>query len=253
MLLLSPSKISRIENAQRSISARDVRDLLNIYRVTDSTVRDELMRLSEESRESAWWARYGVDPGYSRLIGLEGAAKTICDYQIGGVPGLLQTPDYAAAVIGPWGGDRISIKNSIDVRMSRQEKIGANTSLKFVVDESVLHRPFGGREVMRRQLQKIIEMTSDSRVEFQVLPYSSQAHQGVVGGFIILQLPDSTSTGNLAPVSDVVYLEDAIGSSAYIENPDDVSSYLRIFRGLQERALDRQATISLLTETLRRM
>ena len=248
-LLLSPSKISRIETAQRNISARDVRDLLDLYRVTDPADRDELMRLVEESRQSAWWTQYDLDPSYQRLIGLEGAATTICDYQIGVVPGLLQTPEYGTAVMDAWFDDPQVVKKAVDVRLARQQSLGENTALKFVVDESVLRRPMGGRDTMRGQIRRLIELSTEPRIEFQVVPFEAGSHQGVVGGFIILQFSAATA-GPAAGMSDIVYHEGIVAGS-FLEQPDEVTAYLEAFRGLQSKALTGPATRSFLETLLR--
>ena len=251
-LLLSPSKISRIESAQRNISARDVRDLMDLYRITDPAVRDELMRLVEQSRESAWWAQYNLESAYQRLIGLEGAAATICDYQIVTIPGLLQTPEYAAAVAAVWTDDPDRVKNAVDVRMVRQELLAKGAALKVVVDESVLRRTVGSREIMRDQIRKLIEVSgSGSRIEFQVLPFAAGAHKGAVSGFIVLQFPKSVAAGSAARMTDIVYLESVVGAGAYIEQPEEVNGYFEAFLGLQEKALDRPATISFMEALLR--
>ncbi|WP_436532147.1 helix-turn-helix domain-containing protein [Actinoplanes sp. HUAS TT8] len=250
-LLLSPSKISRIENAQRNISARDVRDLLDLYRVTDPAVRDELMRLVEESRESPWWAQFSLDQGYERLIGLEAAAETISDYQIGAVPGLLQTADYSAAVIGAWIADPEVIRTKVEVRMARQRLIGKSTKLKFVVDESAVRRSVGGRDVMRDQIRKLIEVSAGSHIEFQIIPFSAGAHQGLVGGFIVLQFPNSISAGPAASMSDIVYHEGVVGAGTYVEQFEEVKAYLDAFTELQGKALTPSASISFLETLLR--
>ena len=250
-LLLSPSKISRIESAQRNISARDVRDLMDLYRITDPGIRDELMRLVEESRESAWWAQYDLLPAYERLIGLEGAAATICDYQIATIPGLLQTPEYAAAVSAVWTDDPDRVKAAVDVRLVRQELLVKGTALKVVVDESALRRSVGSREIMRDQIRKLIEVSGGSQIDFRVNPFSVGAHKGAVSGFVILQFPKSVAASSAARMADIVYLEGVVGAGAYIEQPEEVNEYLDIFLGLQEKALDRHATISFMEALLR--
>jgi transcriptional regulator with XRE-family HTH domain len=250
-LLLSPSKISRIETAQRSISARDVRDLMNLYRVTDPEARGELMKLVEESRETAWWAQYDIGPGYERLIGLEGAAATICDYQLGTVPGLLQTPEYAQAVVGAWTDDPDVIRNSVEVRLARQQNLSEHTLLKIVVDESAIRRSVGDRRIMRDQIRRLIEMSGRAELEFRVVPFSAGAHKGLIAGFVILQFSQSVSADSTAGVADIVYHEDVVGEGAYIEQPAEVHEYLQVFLELQQIALDAQATISFLEDTLR--
>lgn len=249
-LLLSASKISRIETAQRNISARDVRDLLDLYRVTDPEVRGELMKLVEESRERAWWKEYDLDPGYERLIGLEGAASVISDYQIGAVPGLLQTPEYATAVATFWSDNPAAVKSSVEVRMARQRSLSRKTALNFVVDEGALRRPIGGPDVMREQIQKLIKVSAEPRIVFQAIPLSVGLHHGLVSGFIVLQFPEPSSVDPAAAVSDIVYHEGVVGAGWYLEQPADVEGYLNAFKGLQQKALTPHATKSFLEEIL---
>jgi transcriptional regulator with XRE-family HTH domain len=250
-LLQSPSKISRIETAQRSISARDVRDLLDIYRVTDPTVREQLMKLVEESRESAWWASYNLDPSYSKMIGLESASTTISIYQLGPIPGLLQTPEYAKAMVSAWTDNPRIIKEAADVRIARQQHVNPEAALNFVIDESVLYRSIGGRAVLHGQIKKLISVSGDPRVELQVFPFSAGAHQGLVGGFTILQFSDSKIVTTAANLPDIVYHEGVIGSGTYLEQPDIVEGYLQAFRRLQEKSLAQHATITFLQSLLR--
>jgi transcriptional regulator with XRE-family HTH domain len=254
-LLLSQSKLSRLENAQRSISARDVRDLLNLYRVTDPEIRDRLMRLVEESRESPWWEQYDldIDPGYARLIGLEGAAATVHDYQIGAVPGLLQTPEYTAAVLSAWNDDPNFISNAVELRQARSQHLNPDVTLEFVVDESVLRRSVGGQEVMRNQLRKLISVSAETSVVFQMLPFSVGAHQGLVGGFIVLQFTDPISAGAPVRMSDIVYHEGVVGAGTYLEQHDEVAGYIEAFHRLREQALTEHATIAFMEELLREL
>jgi transcriptional regulator with XRE-family HTH domain len=252
-LLCSPSKISRIESAQRNISARDVRDLIGIYRLTDPAVRKNLMRLVEESREAAWWGAFDLfpsSPAYERLIGLEAAATTIHNYEIGAIPGILQTPEYSAAVVGAWTDDRAVIQNAVEVRAARQRFMSADTQLNFVVDESAFRRPVGGAETMRAQILKLIGLGTGTRISFQVIPFSAGAHQGMVTGFIVLQFSNSISDESAAGMSDVVYLEGVV-EPAFLDQPDEVDGYLKAFRTLQSKALSPQETLSFLQGVLR--
>ncbi len=249
-LLLSSSKISRIESAQRNISARDVRDLMDLYNITDPGIRNALMRLVEESRESAWWAQYDLDAGYERLIGLEGAAAIVFDFQIAIVPGLLQTAAYATAMTRAWSDDPGFIKNAVDVRMARQRILTQGATFEFVIDEAALRRSVGGRETMRDQIRHLIELNTGSKVLVQVIPFSVGAHQGLAGGFIALQFSKTETTGSAAGMSDIVYREGVVGAGAYLEQPDEVAGHLQAFRGLQHVALTPQATNSLMEQVL---
>ena len=209
------------------------------------------MRLVEESRESAWWAHYDLDPGYERLIGLEGAATTICDYQMGAVPGLLQTPEYAGALNSAWTDDPAILKEVVELRVARQRLLNGNTTLNFVVDESVLRRSIGGREIMRDQIRRLLELSAGSRVVFQVLPFSVGAHRGLVSGFIVLQFSNAISTGSAVSMSDIVYHEGVVGAGWYLEQPDEVARHLEAFHDLQRKALTVHQTTSFLEGLLR--
>ncbi|KUL21762.1 helix-turn-helix domain-containing protein [Actinoplanes awajinensis] len=247
-LLCSPSKISRIESAQRNISARDVRDLMAIYRITDPDVQARLTRLAEQSREALWWAPYNLDPAYARLIGLEGSATAIYEYQLGVVPGLLQTLEYTASIVSAWTDDPDAVRQASEVRQKRQESIGRDTELAFVIDESVFHRSLG-ETTMHGQIRRLIELSESPRITFQVLPFSAGTHQGVVSGFEILRFADPAAADVVAGMSDVVYLEGVVRPS-YLDQADEVEGYLRSFTSLQTKALDRQDTLSFLKARL---
>jgi transcriptional regulator with XRE-family HTH domain len=251
-LLCSPSKISRLESAQRNISARDVRDLMDIYRISDPDTRAYLMRLAEESRQAAWWAPYDLSPAYERLIGLEGSATSIYDYQMGAVPGLLQTPEYAAAIIGEWTDDPDAIRTAVEVRQARQEHITEDVSLEFVVDESVFRRSVGGPETMRSQIHKLIILSTESDANLQVVPFSAGAHQGMVTGFNILRFASSQGLESAGGMPDVVYLEGVV-EPAYLEQVDEVDGYLNAFFGLQTKALTKSETLDFMREILREL
>ncbi|PRX14628.1 hypothetical protein CLV67_12312 [Actinoplanes italicus] len=226
---------------------------MNLYRVTDPEARGELMKLVEESRETAWWTQYNLGPGYERLIGLEGAAATICDYQIGTVPGLLQTPEYAAAVVRAWTDDPEVLRSAVDVRLARQQNLNDSTSLKIVIEESVVRRSIGGRQVMRDQIRKLMAMNDGSQLELRVLPLSAGAHKGLITGFIVLRFSESMTAGSAVGFSDIVYHEGVVGEGTYIEQAAEVQGYVQVFLGLQRMALDTRDTNSLLGEILREM
>ncbi|GAA2643935.1 transcriptional regulator [Paractinoplanes durhamensis] len=222
---------------------------MDLYKVRDPAVRRNLMKLAEESRQTAWWTEFNLPPAHERFIGLEGSAATILDYQIGALPGLLQTPEYAAAVIRAWSDDPDVIQNIVNVRITRQRFLGKETALKFVVDESALRRPIGSPEVMRDQIRKLIAV--GPQTDLQVLPFAVGAHQGLITGFNILQFAKSMPASSAVDMSDVVYLEGLLDSALFLEDPDDVKSYIQTFTGLQEKALSKVETINFLEGILR--
>src|SRR3984885_4171106 len=177
-LLCSPSKVSRMETGHGAATPRDIRDLCNLYDVTDQTERDRLMTLAREGKQQAWWQSY--DLGYATYVGLEAEAVAISDFQSSVVPGLLQTADYARA--GHEGAmPRLSseeIERRIEAKLTRQGLLTqANPpSFRTVLDEAALHRMVGGRRVMGTQLERLIEAAHLPNVTIQIIPFTLGAH-----------------------------------------------------------------------------
>ncbi|WP_431947619.1 helix-turn-helix domain-containing protein [Actinacidiphila sp. bgisy167] len=233
-LLVSQSKISRLENGRRSISQRDVRDLCGVYGVEDSRLVDSLMNMARESRQQGWWHAFGDVP-YSVYIGLETEAESLRVYESLIVPGLLQTRAYAEAVIeGMWPeATPADLDKRIQVRLKRQERIlDPVKPLRYwaVVDEALLRRVVGSRVVMREQLEHLAHVSSMPHVTLQVLPYTVGAHPGMYGKFAILEFEDESD-------ASVVYLE-GVTSDLYLEKPSDVQSYSVMYEHLRAQALN---------------
>jgi transcriptional regulator with XRE-family HTH domain len=235
-LLCSPSKVSRMETGHGIATPRDIRDLCDLYEVTDQAERDRMMQLSREGKRHGWWQSYGLP--YSTYVGLEMEALSISDFQSSVVPGLLQTADYARA--GHEGAmPRLSaedIERRIEARLTRQALLiqSAPPSFKVVLDEAVLHRAVGGPQVMRAQLERLIEAAQLPNVTLQVIPFDVGAHPGMESNFNILDLQ--------APASGIVYVEGLVGS-IYLERPEEVERYRGVFERLQEIALSPKDTI----------
>ncbi|XVU27172.1 helix-turn-helix domain-containing protein [Actinoplanes sp. CA-054009] len=245
-LMCHPAKISRMENAKRNISPRDVRDLCGLYRISDPAVRDQLMRLARESRESAWWQQFDLSPAQEKFFGIEGAADRISDFQIGAVSGLLQTRDYATAIVDASIPENpVKVKNIVDMRMMRQEFVGLNADYRSILDESALRRAVGGPAVMRDQINHLVTLMRSSGINLRIIPFSHGAHQGMVSGFTLLQFDDS-ATEPLAPaMSDVVYLE-GLMDGVYLDRVEDVADYVAAFERLESIALSTAETIDFL-------
>ncbi|MGW1837916.1 helix-turn-helix domain-containing protein [Streptomyces sp. BBFR2] len=233
-LLVSQSKISRLENGRRSISQRDVRDLCGVYEVEDRRVVESLMQMAKDSRQQGWWHAFGDIP-YSVYIGLETEAASLRVYESLVVPGLLQTPRYARAVI-PGVLPELppeQLEKRIQVRLRRQERVEDPESplrLWVVLDEGALRRVVGGHDVMREQLEHLVEMSALPHVTVQVLPYDTGAHAGMSGTFSILEF-DATSD------SSVVYIE-GVTSDLYLEKTNDVNKYTIMYEHLRAQALN---------------
>lgn len=237
-LLVSQSKISRLENGRRSISQRDVRDLCGVYEVADNRIVESLMQMAKESRQQGWWHAFGDIP-YSVYIGLETDAASLRVYEPQVVPGLLQTQEYAEAVCEgaqpeSSAGD---IEKRVQVRMRRQERIKDSRHplrLWAVLDESALRRQVGGRQTMIAQLERLNEVSQLPHVTVQVMPFSMGAHPGVNGQYAILEFPDASD-------SSVVYLE-GVTSDLYLEKSHDVQSYSVMYEHLRAEALNPDQT-----------
>lgn len=233
-LLVSQSKISRLENGRRSISQRDVRDLCGVYGVEDHRIVDSLMQMAKESRQQGWWHAFGDIP-YSVYIGLETDAASLRVYEASLVPGLLQTPNYASAVTeGSWPeATAADIERRVQVRMRRQERItdpGNPLRLWAVIDESALRRIVGSRAIMQEQMRKLVEFSMEPHITVQVLPYDVGAHPGMYGKFCILEFNDPQD-------ASTVYLE-GITSDLYLEKPNDVQTYSVMYEHLRMQALN---------------
>ncbi|OIK01610.1 helix-turn-helix domain-containing protein [Streptomyces colonosanans] len=233
-LLVSQSKISRLENGRRSISQRDVRDLCGVYEVEDQRVVESLMQMARDSRQQGWWHAFGDIP-YSVYIGLETDAESLRVYEPQIVTGLLQTRAYAEALIQGALPETspADIEKRVEVRMRRQERIAAENNplrLWVVLDEAALRRVVGDNLVMREQLEHLAEMSRLPHVTVQVLPFDVGAHPGLNGQYAVLEFADAAD-------SSVVYLE-GVTSDLYLEKPHDVQKYSVMYEHLRAQALN---------------
>ncbi|MFF1548693.1 helix-turn-helix domain-containing protein [Streptomyces sp. NPDC058291] len=233
-LLVSQSKISRLENGRRSISQRDVRDLCGVYEVEDQRMVDSLMEMAKDSRQQGWWHAFGDVP-YSVYIGLETDAASLRVYDPQVVPGLLQTRQYAEALISGALPEtaHTEIEKRVQVRMRRQERVSSGENplrLWSVMDESALRRVVGSRELMREQLEHLVEQSQLPHVTVQVIPFDMGAHPGLNGQYAILEFPDTAD-------SSVVYIE-GVTSDLYLEKPNDVQKYSVMYEHLRAQALN---------------
>ena len=242
-LLCSPSKVSRMETGQGA-TARDIRDLCELYGVADAAERDRLTTLAREGKRPARWQRY--DLAYARYAELEEEAVAISAFQSSVAHGLLHTADYARAnhesSMPRLDPDQINLQ--IEAKLARQRILtqADPPSFAVVLDEAALHRVVGGRQVMADQLAKILDMSALPNVTVQILPFELGAHPALESNFTILQLPDA------AP--GVVFVEGMIGST-YLDRPGDLNRYQLIFKKLQSIALNPKDTGDLVAKLLR--
>jgi transcriptional regulator with XRE-family HTH domain len=244
-LEMHPTTLSRIETGRRGILPRDLKPILEIYGIPGEE-RENLLTLARQARTRGWWQSYGdlLPSEYSTLIGLEAEAAEIRTYQHQLVPGLLQTEDYARAVIRIFrpSDTGAEIDWRVNVRMERQSRLSNEPplSLWVVLDEAVLRRTVSGPAVMRRQLQHLAEIAEHPGVTLQVLPFAAGEHAAMVSPFVILRFPEP-----LDP--DVVYLENHT-SGLYVEEPPEVARYTLVYDHLAAMALSPRESIALLAQ-----
>ncbi|MFD3549312.1 helix-turn-helix domain-containing protein [Streptomyces sp. NPDC058655] len=246
-LMVSQPKISLIETGRRAISPRDVRDLCGLYGVADQQVVDGLIRMARESGRRGWWGAYGEVP-CSVYIGLEMEASAISSYEPMVVPGLLQTPAYATAVIAGMIPEPTSeqVAAGVEVRMRRQHRAhhpARPFRLWVVLDEAVLRRVVGSPDIMREQLEHLNRLGAQPHISVQVLPHDAGAHPGLSGQFSVLHFADTPGTGT-------VHLE-RLTSDLYLQNRWEVRSFSVLYDRLRSQALDPERTERLITRTAR--
>jgi transcriptional regulator with XRE-family HTH domain len=231
----SRSKISRLEHGRVGFKERDVADLLTLYGVTDVSERRHLLRLAERANSPGWWARYDdvLPDWFETYIGLEQATSLIRTYELQFVPGLFQTEDYARAVtvLGHRAAPAEEIDQRVSLRLQRQEILTRAEPVPkvwAVIDESALRRPLGGREVMRAQLRRLIELAESPQVTLQLMPFDRGGHSAAGGSFAILRFAD-------AELPDIVYIEQLTGA-LYLDRPEELDHYREVMNSLSAEA-----------------
>ncbi|MET0493290.1 MAG: helix-turn-helix transcriptional regulator [Actinoplanes sp.] len=241
----SESKISRMELGRVALKERDVLDLLTLYGVHDLQERDALLARVREANAPGWWSSYSdVTPNwFQRYLGLEATATLIRTYEVQFVPGLLQTEDYARAVVplGPGAAQQDQIARRVRLRLERQQLLTRPDPPKLwaVVDEAALRRPVGGPRVMRDQLEALITIvTKMPNVRLQVFPLAAGGHAAAGGSFTILRFPQRE-------LPDVVYLEQ-LTSALYLDSREDVDFYFDAVNRLFVEAAPLKETVHIL-------
>ena len=238
----SASKVSRIETGHTTATPRDVRDMLEIYGVTGPEA-DELVQIAREARQKGWWHPYStVLTG--AYVGFEAAARSVRAYEQQVVPGLLQTADYARAMIRAARPDITDedVAHRVHVRLKRQSLLTQEDQIDVwaVLDEAVLSRPVGGDEVMRAQLHRLVEAADLPNVTLQVLPFEVGAHAGMDGTFTILDFPEPSD-------ADVVYAENATGG-LFLEKSEELRKYIFIFDHIRAAALTPEESVAMIAK-----
>ncbi|MEV4642528.1 helix-turn-helix transcriptional regulator [Actinoplanes sp. NPDC049548] len=245
----SESKISRMELGRVAFKERDVTDLLKLYGVTDPGEHERLLALAREANSPGWWHSYGdvLTTWFQNYLDLEQAAELIRTYEIQFVPGLLQTDAYARAVImlghGTASGEEIDRR--ADLRMARKQLLARTDPPRLwaVIDEAVLRRPIGGRDVLREQIAYLLQACTHRNIRLQVIPFETGGHAAAGGAFTILRFPHQN-------LPDVVYIEH-LTSGLYLDKREDVDHYAAAMGRLFIEAEPPDKTPELLRRALR--
>jgi transcriptional regulator with XRE-family HTH domain len=244
--LISTSKLSRLENGQGVPLPRDIRDLVNYYGL-DTQSADRLRRWASAGRSQAWWREYSdaLFTGLATYVDYESGASTIRSYAAALVPPLLQTEAYAVELykVLPAIKSDESARRVLEVRARRQQVLVESDEapqLIFVLDEAVLHRPFGSPDAVREQLDHLYAVSRQRNVSLRVVPFTARLHAGLTGPFVVLQYADDRDR-------DVVAVESHTGER-FLEQPSNVLEYLRIFDAITRKALDHDESRALIAE-----
>lgn len=241
-LMCSATKVSRIETGARRVSLRDVRDLCQIYAVSEQE-RVQLMDLARRAREDGWWAHYD-DLGVGPYFDLEQEAKAITYYSMSYIYGLLQSDDYARAIIRgvyPHMDDQV-LKERVEARIRRQELLerAGRPRVRVLLDEVVLRRQVGGPKVMSAQLGKIRDVAASEKVIVQIVPFSSGAQASSDSNMTLFEFDD-------AAVPAIVHVEGLIGAQ-FIDRRESVARYREVLDNLRDAALSPRESQVLITE-----
>jgi transcriptional regulator with XRE-family HTH domain len=242
---VAPSTLSRIETGKAPTKSAYLSQMLDLYGVTDQQQRQVLVDMAREGHRKGWWAAYDdvLPSGFDIYVGLEAETAAVRSYEVSVMPGLLQTPGYARAVLREMFARHTTeqIERLVDLRIQRQRRFDDDPPIELwaVLDEAVIRRPVGGNSVMREQLEHLIVAADRPGVTIQVLPFGCGAHAGHGGPFSILEFPNRSD-------SEVAYVESVVGI-IYLEKDRDVRARAEAFDRLRAAALAPGASADLIT------
>lgn len=237
-IAISPSKLSRVENGIRGAKLEDVAGLLALFRVTGKR-REELLDLCRGADKPGWWQRFGANlpPVLKSLINQESVAVKIRNFETMCIPGLLQTDEYARAVLrgfptvpGEEIEERIAARRARQVILSRERP----PSFESIITESALRCPVGGPIVMAGQLRWLVERARRPHISIRVLPLALGAHGGMAGPFVIMDFQG---------VPSVVHLENQTSSLSLDEKPE-IDAYKAVYAKLSQDALSEEDSVT---------
>jgi transcriptional regulator with XRE-family HTH domain len=233
LLKLSKSALNRMENAQVVVRPYETEYLLLKYEVDDD-LRDSLLGLASAGRSREWVKRHAAlspESPVKDLVQLEQDSSAIRIFQPFGIPGILQTPDYARAVIGSYPPRPAQdVDRAVAFRMARKEVLSRPVPVRLdvVMGEAAMRQQMGGAGVLRDQLRYLLEASSPANVSLRVLSYEVTRHPGFDGAFTMLDVETGAFT---------VVVIDSMMRSVYSEADADVESYSSVFTELCAVAL----------------
>jgi transcriptional regulator with XRE-family HTH domain len=244
------SKVSRIETGKQLASPEDVRKLVGLYGVGADEI-EKYVAIARQARQRDWWHKYDdvLPDWFEGYLGLEAEASKISTYESDLVPGLLQTEQYAAAVLDafPLRTTPEEMERAVDLRRARQARLTDDNPLVLdaVISETVLRRPIGGPAVMREQLEHLAAMIQRPNITLRLLPFASTEHPGINGAFSVLEFPD--------PDDGRVVCVEAMTSTLYIEKTRDVGIYRLAYDQIRSAALGPDETADMINATAREL
>ena len=248
-ILSSEWTVRRYESAEGGLKPLTLKSMLITYGVTDVREIDAFLSLARDASKPGWWHRYeDVLPSWFKVaVGLEESASLIRAYEPQVVPGLLQTEEYIRAISAASfpSENEDDWERRVALRLARQDLLKRPVPPQYwvVLEETVLRRPIGGRDVMRGQLKHLIATASQPDITIQVLPFSAGWHPAMYGMFNIFRFPDNA-------MPDVVYSE-ALTSAYYLNQPDETAKYTEALDRMAAQAATPEQTVTILRKILK--
>ncbi|MET7513450.1 helix-turn-helix transcriptional regulator [Streptomyces sp. NPDC005480] len=249
VLRVAPATVRRMEMAEVGLKIPYLQLLLKSYGVTDEEA-EAFVTLAEEANKPGWWQRFhDILPGwFSMYVSLEGAASLIRSYEPHFVPGLLQTEDYARGVLRSGAVGRALaedpgvVERHVALRMQRQELITRENAprLWMVMDETALRRPVGGPDVMRGQIDRLLEVMELANVTLQIAEFASGPHPGTYGPFVLFRFA-------MSELPDMVYSEYLTGA-VYLDARPEVATHLEVMDRMAAHAATAHRTKDILRD-----
>ncbi|MET8561855.1 helix-turn-helix transcriptional regulator [Streptomyces flaveolus] len=247
VLRVASATVRRMEMAEVALKIPYVQVLVTTYGVPEEEA-DAFVRLAEEANQPGWWQRFHdvLPDWFSLYVSLEGAARVIRSYEPHFVPGLLQTEEYARAVLEAGTIGQTSpetVERHVSLRMERQRLLEREDPphLWVIMDETVLRRPVSMRpEVLRDQLDRLLEYARRDRVTLQIAEFAAGPHPGTYAPFTLFRFAEPE-------LPDMVFTEYLTGA-LYLDSRQEVAAHLEVLDHMTARAASAQRTLKLLRE-----